>query len=85
MWKKNLEVMKKYVFHKSERKRIIKHFAAKSFIVFGGAHACMHVRPLNTVKLFLQNVLLLFFTLIEYTFAIISRFFSQKFAGVIYQ
>ena len=37
----------------------------------------------HTKTFFWQNVLLFFVTLMKNTFAIISRFFSQKFAGTI--
>ena len=76
--KKNLEMMTN-VFFINVKKKIIKHFAEKSFNVFGGAHG----RPLNTLELFWQNVLFFFLTLMKNAFAIRSRFFSPKFAGII--
>ena len=57
-------------------KKIIKHFAEKSLSVFGGAHGT----PLNTLKLFMAFFL---FYAYKNTFAIISRFISQKIAGII--
>ena len=47
----------KCIFHKRDKK-IIKHFAKKSFSVFGGAHG----RPLNTLKLFSAKCFIIFFS-----------------------
>ena len=55
-------------------------FVEKSFSAFGGARG----RPLNTLKLFLAKCFIIFFKLMKNTFAIISRLFSPKYAGIIY-
>ena len=56
----------------------IKHFAEKSFSVFGETHK----RPLNTIKIFFGKMFY-FFMLMKNTFFIILRFFSQKLADII--
>ena len=63
------------VFFISVRKKIIKHFGKKSFIVFGGAHE----RPLNTLKLGLAKCFIIFFHAYEkYICHHITSFFYKK-------
>ena len=72
--------MIKKIFFISPQKKIIEHFAAKSFSVFWGAHG----RPLNTKKTFLSaKCFIIIFHAYENTFAIILKNNYTKNAGIV--